>query len=379
MTRRNAVSGEMMLGSRRLAVALFLAVAALATAAPALGQDYHREELRVPFAGSPRGLEAVLIRPSGEKRYPLALISHGAPRDAAERRKMSPNGYYRQAVEFARRGFAALVVMRRGYGDSEPGYAEDSGRCGARDYLRSARSSAADLKAAIEAMRKRSDVTLEGMIALGQSAGGLATVALAAEAPPELKAAINFAGGRGSRADRDVCDEDRLVATFGAFGRTARVPMLWVYSENDQYFWPELAQRFHAAFTAAGGRAEFIAAPKLGEDGHVFFARAIEQWTPMVDRFLAANSLARDVLPPPQPAQLAAPPRISPAGREGFTAYLKSGPHRAFAVSPKGAWSWRSGARDAASARAAALEACNKSSAAECRIYATDDALEPAQ
>src|SRR5688572_25911437 len=108
MTPRPALSGEMMLGRARFAVVLFLAVAALTT--PALAQDYHREELRVPFAGNPRGLEAVLIRPAGDKRYPLALISHGAPRDAVQRSKMSPNSFYRQAVEFARRGFAALVV-----------------------------------------------------------------------------------------------------------------------------------------------------------------------------------------------------------------------------------------------------------------------------
>lgn len=368
-----------MLGRVRFAAGLFLAVAALVAAAPVLAQDYHREELRIPFAGNSRGLEAVLIRPSGDKRYPLALISHGAPRDAAQRRRMSPNGFYRQAVEFARRGFAALVVMRRGYGNSEPGYAEDSGRCGARDYLRGARASAADLKAAIAAMRQRRDVTLEGMVAVGQSAGGLATVALAADPPPELKAAINFAGGRGSRADRDVCDEDRLVAAFGALGKTARVPMLWVYSENDLYFWPELARRFHVAFTQAGGHAEFIAAPKFGEDGHTFFARAIDQWTPMVDRFLAAQGLARDPLPPPRPAQLDPPPRISPSGRDGFEAYLKSGPHRAFAVSPRGAWASRSGQRSAEAAREAALEACNKNSSAECKIYAVDDALEPAR
>jgi hypothetical protein len=49
---------------------------------------------------------------------------------------MSPYGSYRQAVEFARRGFAALIVMRRGYGNSGGEYAENSGPCGNRDYLR---------------------------------------------------------------------------------------------------------------------------------------------------------------------------------------------------------------------------------------------------
>src|SRR5450631_3514010 len=83
---------------------------------PATAGELYREELRIPMAAAgPRGLEALLIRPSGTQRYPLALISHGwsaVPQD------LTPYRLYRQAVEFARRGFAALVVMRRGFGDS---------------------------------------------------------------------------------------------------------------------------------------------------------------------------------------------------------------------------------------------------------------------
>ncbi|MDO9061802.1 MAG: dienelactone hydrolase, partial [Bradyrhizobium sp.] len=100
----------------RLALA---ALMALLTAAPATAADpFHREDLRIPMAAAgPRGLEAILIRPSGAQRYPLALLSHGAPRDGAVRGGMTPNGLYAQAFEFARRGFAAVVVMRRGYGN----------------------------------------------------------------------------------------------------------------------------------------------------------------------------------------------------------------------------------------------------------------------
>ena len=80
------------------------------TALPAAAQTYHREELRIPFAeAGPRGLEAVLIRPDDGKRYPLAVISHGAPRSADDRPNSSPNRYYTQSIEFARRGFAVLT------------------------------------------------------------------------------------------------------------------------------------------------------------------------------------------------------------------------------------------------------------------------------
>ncbi len=188
---------------------LFLALAATR---PAAAQDYTREALRIPMpAAGPRGLEALLIRPAGNGPFPLALLSHGAPRQGSDRAGMSANGLYRQGIEFARRGFASLIVTRRGYGTSGGSYAENSGSCSKRDYLRTAKASATDLRAAVAAMKNRTDVTTNGFIAVGISAGGFASVALTADPPPGLAAAINFAGGRGSRADDDVCDEDSLV------------------------------------------------------------------------------------------------------------------------------------------------------------------------
>lgn len=360
----------------RIVSGLLVALGVLA-ASPAAAQTYHREELRIPFAeAGARGLEAVLIRPGDGKRYPLAVMSHGAPRNNDDRPNSSPNRYYTQSIEFARRGFAVLTVMRRGYGDSDGAYAEYSGPCGQRDYLASARQSARDIRAAVEAMRKRSDLTTNGMIAIGQSAGGFASIAFAAEAPPELAAVISFAGGRGSRGENDVCDEQRLVEAFGTLGRTARVPMLWVYSENDLYFGPDLARRFHGAFQKAGGRAHYIAAPAFGTDGHSLFSppgRSV--WLPMVEDFLRAQKLGlAEPLALPAISALPPPPRFAGSGRDAFVTYLQSGPHKAFAVSPNGRFAWRSGMRNADEARKAAIEACEKSGVT-CSVYAINDAL----
>lgn len=357
--------------------AAWLAIAlALAAARPAAAQNYIREELRIQMpAAGPTGLEALLIRPAGNGPFPLALISHGAPRDASARATMTVNRLYRQAVEFARRGFAAVVVMRRGYGSSGGTYAENSGPCARRDYLRTGRESTNDLGAAVAAMQKRSDVTTDRFIAVGISAGGFASIALSADPPPGLGAVINFAGGRGSRAEDDVCDEDALVRAFAAFGTTSRVPTLWIYADNDKFFWPELAHRLHAAFTRGGGRAQFIDADEFGEDGHSLFADGIAIWTPMVDAFLRAQNLGRrDLLPPPATAVLPPPPRLGDKGRAGFANYLTAGPHKAFAVSSRGAWASRSGQRTAAEAQEKALAACGNY-ATDCSIYAVNDAL----
>jgi len=64
--------------------------------------------------------------------------------------------------------------------------------------------------------------------------------------------------------------------------------MLWIYSENDTYFGPELSKRMHAAFTEAGGNAEYEMLPPFGSDGHFLIdaPEGVPIWSPLVSRFL---------------------------------------------------------------------------------------------
>lgn len=81
---------------------------------------------------------------------------------------------------------------------------------------------------------------------VGQSAGGWAAMALSSVNPPQVKAVIIFAAGRGGRVGgkpNNNCAPDRLVEATADFGRTSRVPMLWIYIENDTFFGPELSKR----------------------------------------------------------------------------------------------------------------------------------------
>ena len=104
--------------------------------APARAAQFYTEDLRIPMAeAGPQGLEAFLVRPVGTKRYPLALLSHGSPRSFGDRATMSAHKYYGIALEYARRGFAALIVMRRGYGTSPGGRVDSVGGCSNAAYL----------------------------------------------------------------------------------------------------------------------------------------------------------------------------------------------------------------------------------------------------
>lgn len=336
-----------------------------------------REELRIPMDGAgPRGLQALLIRPEGPGRFPLALISHGSPRSAEDRPSLSPTFWLPQATEFARRGFAAVIVMRRGYGGSGGGWAEGFGSCDDPDYLGAAAAAVADLRAATAELAERPDIDASRMIAVGHSAGGFATAALTANPPPGLFAAISFAGGRGSLRADEVCGDNRLIEAFRSFGRRSRIPMLWVYSENDHFFSPELADELKRAFVQGGGSVVFVRAPSFGDDGHQLFSAAgIAQWTRHVDDFFKRADLqGRDA--PPQPVSLTPPPVLGREGRKAFDSYLAAAPHKAFAVSPNGHFGWRSGRRTVEEAREGALSYCEEN-AEECRVLFVDDAPAP--
>jgi dienelactone hydrolase len=344
-----------------------------AAAAPAAG-PFMLQPFRVLLGGDLGGLEALLVRPSDPGRYPLALLAHGSPRNGADRTAMTPLAMLPQALEFARRGWAAAVVMRRGYGDSDGGWAETNGSCDNSNYVTAGNAGAADLRLALDFISHRQDIDPTHMIAVGVSAGGFASVALTADPPPGLVAAISFAGGRGSQRDDEVCRPDRLIEAFRTYGARSRLPMLWVYAANDHFFGPALAQQLRAAFVAGGGNVDFVAAPAFGDDGHRLFSPiGIPVWTPYVDTFLQKHKLTLRDKPLPLPApNIAAPAQLGANGQKAFTDFLIEAPHKAFAMAPGGAFGWKSGVRTIEEARAGALKFCAQH-APHCDVLFVDD------
>ena len=336
-----------------------------------------QESLQIPavIGGRTYQLEALVVRPNDGQSHPLALINHGSPRDAGDRPGMSPNRLWLQAAAFARRGWTAVTFLRRGYGRSQGGWVENYGSCGSPDYTSAGRTAAGDLAAVARYMLGQPYVAKDKWISVGVSAGGFATIALAAEAPPGLAAAIAFAPGRGSRNADEVCGEKQLVAAFAAFGKTSRTPLLWVSAPNDHFFGPRLVSNMTAAFSKGGGQLTFVAAPPFGDDGHSLFSSAsgMPIWTPIVDRFLADNKLTlRDRLIDITTSDVAAPASLGDNGRAAFKSYLESGPDKAFAVS--GAhYGWVSGRRSADQAVKDALGVCQKQAPGLCAVAYVND------
>jgi len=117
-------------------------------------------------------LEAIVVRPDDRLPHPLAVLNHGSPRTAGNRPTMSPYRMWAQAVAFARRGRVAVAFMRRGYGRSEGGWAENYGSCSNLDYATAGRAGASDIAAVAQFMTTQPYVSKGKWISVGVSAAG---------------------------------------------------------------------------------------------------------------------------------------------------------------------------------------------------------------
>jgi hypothetical protein len=257
-------------------------------------------------------------------------------------------------------------VLRRGYGRSEGTVAESYGTCTDPQFARAGLTSAQDIVQTVSFFQKQHFVDLGRVLLVGVSAGGFGSIAAASLEPTGLVAVVNFAGGRGSTADDTVCEPSELVDAYAEFGKTVRVPSLWIYSQNDHFFGPDLARRMFTAFRNSGAPAELTIAPPYKNDGHsLIFAQPL--WRDTVYDFLRRQHLpfTAPTLPPPagSPSELV----------QAFADYLATPDYeKAFVVGRGGYYGWSSGHDSAEDALAAARDEC----AQNCdTVYAIDDTL----
>ncbi len=234
-------------------------------------------------------LVVTVFTPAGAGKHPLIVINHGRAGDPAGRAKLGRARYTSASQFFADAGFVVAVPVRLGYGATGGPDLENSGPCGDRRFTPMFDRAASQISQVVQAMSQRPDVDASRIVVLGQSVGGGSTVALAAQNPPGVKAAINFAGGAGGdpvRSPGKSCGPERLQATYAAYGQATRLPMLWIYTENDLYWGPDWPKQWVAAYNQAGGHATFVPMGPDGENGHSLFTHSPQKWKPIVAKFL---------------------------------------------------------------------------------------------
>lgn len=220
---------------------------------------------------------------------PILLLNHGRAVDAEGRAAMGRARFTDASRWFAEHGFLVALPTRIGYGVSGGEDVEDSGNCNNRQYPPAYRAAADQSMQLLDELSRRDDVLKNRTVAVGQSFGGATAVTVASLNPKGVVAAINFAGGGGGdpkARPEQPCSSAQMRRMFASYGQTAKVPVLWVYTENDRFFGPTLPREWFQAFRDAGGLGEFKQMPPHGDDGHLLFARYPLVWQPVVADFL---------------------------------------------------------------------------------------------
>ena len=218
-------------------------------------------------------LEATLLLPEasrfGAGPYPVLVFNHGdvdlglsAVRYKSRIRDM------RVAREFLQLGMAVLMPARRGVGMSG-GNIRSGFSTNDADATYKARIQSEDILPALAWLKSRPELDANRLVLSGQSAGGYCTMYLASQNVAGLIGAIDFSGGRNDIKDGNAGYlNPMMVNGFAEFGKTTRVPTLWVFAENDSRYTANTIRASHEAFQAAGGKARLLLSPPIEGDGH---------------------------------------------------------------------------------------------------------------
>lgn len=263
-------------------------------AAPVSAFGMQTEDIMVPaqgkglFGNTTYRLATYIHKPDDfdpAGKYPVVIISHGTAPDPYTRTHARFD-YARASEYFLRRGFVVVVPMRRGYAGSDGAYIADHiGPCSNPDYSSSAQEASRDIAAIIGYVKGLLFADGQNILLVGTSSGGFTSLAAASLNIEGVIGAINFSGGQGGMSRTGhACNEQSLLETMGGFGK-AKVPTLWIYSADDTYFGPELAQAMFEEFARNGGKGRLVIAPPLG---HSLLSReeTINVWAPYGDEYL---------------------------------------------------------------------------------------------
>jgi dienelactone hydrolase len=280
-----------------LAVASFGAAAASGTA-----RDVGGQVATIPVteaSGEVAQMVTTWFVPAGRGPFPVVVFSHGRPPVASGRDKLAVGVSRSQLQYWLGKGVAVVSPVRPGYGRSTGGDVEQSGvrhdaqgRCIRKpDYAKTADAAVLSIAATLRWLASQPWADTRQVLLVGQSVGGLSTVAAAAHPLAGVVGYVNFAGGSGGNpavTPGVSCDPDQIEAMLAAYGRTTTLPSLWVYAMNDQYWGPDAPVGWHAAFARGGSPTTFVHAPAVPDgDGHGLSRHAAALWAPAVDAFIA--------------------------------------------------------------------------------------------
>jgi dienelactone hydrolase len=193
--------------------------------------------------GSDVAMVTHIYKPQGDGPFPVVVFSHGRAPEVSDRLNLKYPVSVGHGNFWLRKGFAVVAPVRPGYGESEGMDHEDAGskwrrgQCiGEPDFFYLANVAGEAVFATLDWVRAQPWANQEKILLVGVSVGGLTSAAIAAKGPPGVVGYINFSGGAGGsprESPGKSCKPENLTKVFEEFGKTTRVPSLWLYAEND--------------------------------------------------------------------------------------------------------------------------------------------------
>ena len=284
------------------ALALSCLLCGLAIAQPAAQQRPEIMTLPLTIDGTVYQVVTHVYKPLGAGPFPLVIFSHGRAPLQVDRDKLQVPVLVGHANYWLRKGVAVVAPVRPGYGetggaDRENSSARWSGStCTTDPDFTKVGRNASEVVAAVHGWATQQPWVRKDRILLeGQSVGGLTTVAASVLNLPGVMASVNFAGGAGGYpavSPGKSCKPENLTKTYAAFGKLVKIPSLWLYAENDQFWGAEAPQRWHAAFSAGGSDTVLVqTGPLPDHDGHALLIYGGKLWSVPLDAFVRKTGL----------------------------------------------------------------------------------------
>jgi dienelactone hydrolase len=243
-------------------------------------------------------LESSLLLPNeeefGKGPYPVLVFSHG---DVSQTTKwVQYKVRIRDMVvarEFLKLGMAVVLPARRGVGLSDGKYPRGY-RLADGDPTFKARLMAQDVWPVLRWLKDQAELDASKIIVAGQSAGGYLSMYIASENPVGVVGAIDFSGGRTDIQSGKTASyhNEIMINGFADFGKTARIPTLWIFAENDSRYTASTIKQSYQAFVKEGGKAELFLNPPIDIDGHFIYHRP-NLWREKAREFLTKLGMVR--------------------------------------------------------------------------------------
>jgi len=217
-------------------------------------------------------LEAMCYKPLDNKtQHSLIIMTHGRDGTSPDINEYEALGYRNLNRALAEKGYLVMMLVRRGYGNSQ---GPDSELLNTPED--SAMAAAKDIKSAVEFMNISPDIIKDNIIAMGQSCGGWAVLALSTMNIKGLKGVVNISGATvftGTYGNNILSLEynEKLNKSAEIFGKSSRIPSLWIYAENDKgtsIDW--LYKRFNL-FQKGGNIGQLVIKAKNNNEGHYIY------------------------------------------------------------------------------------------------------------